>query len=71
MNFNLTSRKDDLISMCYVLSYLCNGGELLDINARPILTEDECFDLAIKTKRLSTIENVCFGNSECLNEFVS
>ena len=70
MNFRATSRKDDLISMCYVLTYLCHGGSLLGIRARPKLTEDECFELVIKTKRVSTIENLCFGNSECLNDFL-
>mgnify|MGYP000421474447 CR=1 FL=1 len=70
MNYKATSRKDDLISMCYVLTYLCHGGELLGIHARPKLTEDECFELTIKTKRVSTIENLCFGNSEYLKDFV-
>ena len=69
MNYNKTSRKDDLISMCYVLAYLCHGGELMGINTKSNLTENECFELALKTKRRSTIENLCFGNSESLNDF--
>ena len=31
MEFNITSRKDDLISMCYILSYFCNKGDLMRI----------------------------------------
>ena len=70
MNYRVTSRKDDLISMCYVLVYLCHGGQLLGIHAKPKLTEDECFELTIKAKRVSTIDNLCFENSECLNDFL-
>ena len=69
MNYNLTSRKDDLISMCYVLTYLFHEGELLNINAGPLLSSNECFELAIKIKRLNTIEDICFGKSKCLNDF--
>ena len=34
-----------------------------------MLTENECFELAIRAKRLSTIDNLCFGESEYLKEF--
>lgn len=32
LEFNQTSRKDDLVSLCYLIIYILNGGKLPNIN---------------------------------------
>lgn len=52
MKFDVTSRRDDLISVCYILVYLLNDGNLLDIDVDNGYGKEECFKLANKAKKI-------------------
>ena len=61
MMFSKTSRRDDLISLSYLLVYLLNNGNLLE--------NKQQFRDALIQKKESNIETVFSENSECLRKF--
>ena len=70
MEYNTTSRKDDLISMCYILAYLSNYGHLLGIKLCSKMSEKECFDHTVRIKRVSTTEeDLSHGRAKKLKAF--
>ena len=67
MDFHCTSRRDDLIALLYLLTFLLNGGILLghseyDLN----LTQVEFFELMKQTKRR---KHPCTEKAKCLKQF--
>ena len=56
MEFKNTSRKDDMISLCYFVIYLLNGCEMPGFNAqmKQLSYEDSCND----AKVFKTVQNL-------------
>ena len=48
--FQKTSRKDDLVSACYILVYLLNGGKLLGMDTDYDVDPQECFMISKQAK---------------------
>ena len=47
---NVTSRKDDLVSLCYILVFLLNRGKLLDIDMSDTIGQRKAYKLILKSK---------------------
>ena len=69
-DFYATSRKDDLISLCYILIYLLHGGKLLEIDLQAEKEGLKCLEIAKQAKKDQTIETLCYGPSKSLEKFV-
>lgn len=55
MEFYTTSRRDDLISLCYILIFMLNEGNLLGIDNRSQLGIMYKFDIILEAKRNQTM----------------
>ena len=61
------SRRDDLISLCYILIFLING----EIFSPPIKfkkVEDE-FKFLLESKKMTTAKTLCGYRAKCLRPF--
>ncbi len=56
--FNVSSRRDDLISMCYLLIFLFKGG-LVPFIAPPNLSKRDIFNYIHNIKAKTTNETFC------------
>lgn len=70
LNFQMTSRRDDLISLSYVLIYLLNNGNLQGIDLSSNMSRNESFIQAKNAKENISIEDTCSRNAKCILEFV-
>ena len=70
LEFERPSRRDDLISLCYLLSYLLNQGHLKDMDFDRGMDQMEVFEFIRKAKRGHTLGDMCYKNAQCLNAFV-
>jgi hypothetical protein len=69
MNFTVASRKDDLMSLCFLLVYLLNNGSLFgNYNG---FSDDDQFDLIKRDKMKLTLDTLCVGRANYIKEFVS
>lgn len=69
MTYTATSRRDDLISMCYLMIYLVNNGK---IPWRISGYSPEAAFEKIKSQKLRmTLDTLCTKNAVCLKNFVS
>jgi hypothetical protein len=57
MTFTTTSRKDDLVSLCFLLVFLLNKGKLFG-NYRGY-SDDEKFELLKRKKMNLTLDTLC------------
>ena len=55
MDFVTTSRRDDLISLLYLLVFLINGGNLLDVDLNNDIDRNQAFLEMKKLKLKSSI----------------
>lgn len=70
MDFYSTSRRDDLVSLCYILIYLLHEGNLLDLDIYKEQSSSQAFKTTAKIKSQQTMKKLCYGKSECLKKFV-
>ena len=70
LKFQTPSRRDDLISLCYLLSYLLNEGHLKDMDFGKDKDQVEAFKYVVKTKKGHTLGDMCYKNAQCLSPFV-
>jgi len=70
LNFQLTSRRDDLISLCYLLIYLLNEGNITGIDLSKNLNRNESFNLVKKAKMKYSAQEFCCGNASKILSFV-
>ena len=64
MQFKSASRRDDLISLVYLLVYFLNRGNFLDLDASIY-----DFNHVKETKGMQTLESLCSGKAACLKDF--
>lgn len=69
LNFQKTSRRDDLISLLYMLVYMLNNGKLTGIDLETQMINTEAFKLARKAKQIHTLDTLCCGNAHILKSF--
>ena len=70
LEFQTPSRRDDLISLSYLLSYLLNEGHLKDMDFDKDKDQVETFKYVVKTKKGHTLGDMCYKNAHCLSPFV-
>lgn len=72
LNFRSTSRRDDLISLVYLIVYMLNKGDLIN---QPIqqqnMTREEIFSKSRAAKINYKVTDLCQGITEDLTEFVT
>ena len=66
LNFQMTSRRDDLISLCYLLIYLLNKGNLKGIDLSQNLSRNESFNLVKKAKMNHPVSEFCCDNASSI-----
>lgn len=66
LNFQMTSRRDDLISLCYLLIYLLNKGNLKGIDLSQNLSKNESFNLVKKAKMNNSVAEMCCDNANSI-----
>jgi hypothetical protein len=66
----MTSRRDDLISLCYLLIYILNEGSLKGIDLSQNLSRNESFNLVKKAKMKTSVSDFCCDNAKSLINFV-
>lgn len=71
LNFKVTSRRDDLISLSYMLIYMLNKGELTGIDLESNLSNTEAFKLARKAKENHTMADLCCKEAQIMVKFVA
>ena len=66
LQFKTPSRRDDLISLCYLLSYLLNFGEINNMDLNSDIDPTEAFKYVKTVKKGHTLGDLCEKNAECL-----
>jgi serine/threonine protein kinase len=69
LNFMTTSRRDDLISLCYMIIYMLNKGQLSGIDLESNLANTEAFKLARNAKENHTLSTLCCKNAQSMTKF--
>jgi hypothetical protein len=67
--FKSTGRRDDIISLGYLLIYLLNNGKIPGINTYEILEYRNKFEYFRKVKSIDYNYLLCFGKGEDLKIF--
>lgn len=70
LEFYATSRRDDLISLCYMLVYSLNRGKISGIDLNDKLSRNESFHKAKKVKETHHLSDLCCNNAKPLKKFV-
>ena len=72
LNFQTSSRRDDLISLCYLLVSLLHNGTFLelDLNVNG-MTGNQAITTYKQIKQNLKIKDLCTGNSSDLLEFIT
>ena len=69
MKFYSTSRRDDLISLFYLMIYMLKGGKMPGFGRRTNLTNGNGdFRLIFDAKKLMRTSDLCFENTYDLNK---
>lgn len=71
LNFLVTSRRDDLISLLYMLVYILNQGQLTGIDLESQMANIEAFKQAKKAKESYNIDQLCCKNAIILRDFAN
>ena len=71
LNFFSTSRRDDMVALCYLLVYVTNNGKLPGIDMEANLDKIESFHASKEAKSKHTIMTLCAGRAECLRDFAT
>jgi serine/threonine protein kinase len=67
LNFRTPSRRDDLISLCYLLSFVLNKGEIKGLDFCPEWKPEKAFKYVRDAKAKITLGDLCSDNAECLS----
>jgi hypothetical protein len=59
LNFKSTSRRDDLISLAYMMSMMIQKGRLSEINPEAPLSHYESYNRILTAKSKMTIKDLC------------
>lgn len=70
LGFTATSRRDDLISVIYLLIFIMNKGQLLDLSPQDLGNQSESMMVLRKKKKEHTLAELCSGRSSDLGEFI-
>lgn len=66
LKFKKTSRRDDMISLCYMLVYLMNNGQMEGIDLEQQMSNSDAFKLIQQVKKKHSLRTLCQGNAEVL-----
>ena len=69
LKFHTTSRRDDLISVFYILVYLLKQGNMPGIELNNDYDPNQVFDEIKETRRAQKSKDLCFGNTKELKTF--
>ena len=69
LKFQSTSRRDDLISLFYLMVYLFKQGQMPGINLAEGYDQTELFKTLFQVRQTQTSKELCFGNTQGLKEF--
>jgi casein kinase 1 len=69
LNFKSTSRRDDLISMLYMMVYMLNQGKLTGIDLESQLSSILVFKATKKAKESHTLADLCCDNASIMTKF--
>ena len=69
LNFLTTSRRDDLISLFYLIVFLLNKGQMNGIDLENEMTSIEAFKQARMIKKRLSIDEVCGENAFIMKQF--
>ena len=69
LSFHSTSRRDDLISLFYLMVYLFKKGQLPGVKVTSDMDVNEEFRLIRDVKKSQKTSDVCFGNTKDLSSF--
>lgn len=70
LDFKTPSRRDDMISLCYLLSFLLNEGKFKDIDFNKLVNDQvEAFIYIKEAKKRQTLGDLCYNKAECLIKF--
>lgn len=69
LKFHTTSRRDDLISLFYLMVYMFKQGQLPGVNLVENYDPTEQFKLIFEARKTQTSKDLCFGNTKGLKEF--
>ena len=69
LKFKTTSRRDDIISLFYLLVYLLHDGRMPGFKYHPKQDVEELFQAALQARENQKSKDVCFGASKDLIDF--
>ena len=69
LKFHSTSRRDDLISLFYLIVYLLKGGNLPGTNLKTNTDVNKEFQIIRDVKMKQRTADICFGNTKGLSTF--
>ena len=69
LEFKSCGRKDDLISLCLMISFLLNDGKLPNIEDADDLSLNQVYLLNREVKSENTVQDYCVGKAEPLTRF--
>lgn len=69
MKFHSTSRRDDLISLFYLMVYMLKRGNLPGLNIKDDTDVNEEFKIVRDAKQNQTSKDLCYGNTQDLKAF--
>ena len=70
LNFKVTSRRDDLISLCYLLIYMLNRANLPGIDLTRRYDRNQSFKQARTAKLGYTLDSLCDGKAASMKDIV-
>jgi serine/threonine protein kinase len=68
MNCQTSSRKDDLVSLCYLMLYLIRGRNLFGENKG--FSDEALFEKLYRAKSSMTIDQLCSKSAICIKQFI-
>lgn len=71
LNFKVTSRRDDLISLLYMMIYILNNGKLSGIDLESQMSSFEAFKSTKKAKQNHSIADLCCDRASIMNKFAN
>jgi serine/threonine protein kinase len=66
LNFKTPSRRDDIISLCYLLSFVLNKGQISGMDFDSDMAPAQAFKYVKSVKSKLTLGDLCSNNAECL-----
>jgi hypothetical protein len=65
------TRRDDLISLCFLLLHILKIEPLADIEQETGLSGTELYNMVLERKRQQTPSDLCKGSAKCLQPFMN